>query len=726
MPTEEVADDATIYPLRDIEKPAGPEPTTGGWQKGVPIAIDLGTYQTRVGYAFESEPTHVFYTQMSKYKERKGIRTYTLVGNDVCVDPMARQQAKSPFDGPLLSNWEAVETILDYSFTKISVQSRNGVDNPVVMTELVGAPLPQRKSLNELLFEGYNVPSAAYGIDSLFSFRYNNKNTDGTGLVVSCANEATHIIPVVQGRGILSQSKRINWGGRQAASYLQSLLGLKYPLFPTKISQSQTMLLVQDHCYVSKSYSEEVSSFLEYDGLADRERVIEAPYVETVVVEKTEEELARIAEQRKESGRRLQEQAAQKRLEKLIQRENELEYYKGVQDQLTTATKKDLKRILEREGFRDEAMLQKTISELDKAIRKARKQDVGEDDEHTEAPSFPLVDIPDEELDEEQIKEKRKQRLLKANYDARMRAKEEKLLEQQRAEQDAQRDADWRARDLEGWIKDRRGKLETMLANGREKRRLKEELSNRKSLASQMRMKNIAALASESKGSKRRRPGETEYEDTFGANDEDWAIYRSIANASDSEEEGEEQRLMKTLQDELLEHDPNFSIEDTHEAKSDWRKSTIHMFLRGPHEFDPQSQAHVHQFNLNIERIRIPEVLFQPSIAGVDQAGIVEIAGDMLLRNQERSFAENVLLTGGQALFENFQNRMTRELTSVLPVGTRLHVRRAADPMLDAWKGMANWSTSDEFATCAVTRQEYLEMGSEYMKEHGVGNAFVG
>ena len=43
-------------------------------------------------------------------------------------------------------------------------------------------------------------------------------------------------------------------------------------------------------------------------------------------------------------------------------------------------------------------------------------------------PSFPLVDIPDHQLTEDQIKDKRKQKLNKAGYDARMRLKAEKEI----------------------------------------------------------------------------------------------------------------------------------------------------------------------------------------------------------------------------------------------------------------------------------------------------------
>lgn len=49
-----------------------------------------------------------------------------------------------------------------------------------------------------------------------------------------------------------------------------------------------------------------------------------------------------------------------------------------------------------------------------------------------EIPSFPLVDVPDAELDPEQIKEKKRQRMLKANYDTRVKLKAEKQAERDR------------------------------------------------------------------------------------------------------------------------------------------------------------------------------------------------------------------------------------------------------------------------------------------------------
>lgn len=168
--------------------------------------------------------------------------------------------------------------------------------------------------VSELVFEAYDAPSLVYGIDALFSYNYNGGRT---GLVVSSGNTATHLIPVIDGKGITSKATRLNWGGSQGTDFMFKLLQLKYPTFPSKLQTWQAEALVKDHCYVSGDYKDEISAYLKPDVLEEKDRVIQFPFTETVKVEKSQEELDKIAEKRKESGRRLQEQAAKARLEKV-------------------------------------------------------------------------------------------------------------------------------------------------------------------------------------------------------------------------------------------------------------------------------------------------------------------------------------------------------------------------------------------------------------------------
>lgn len=59
--------------------------------------------------------------------------------------------------------------------------------------------------MSELLFEGYRVPSVSYAVDSLASF-YQSDQKDG--LIISSSTMSTHIIPVLDGKGVLGSAKR--------------------------------------------------------------------------------------------------------------------------------------------------------------------------------------------------------------------------------------------------------------------------------------------------------------------------------------------------------------------------------------------------------------------------------------------------------------------------------------------------------------------------------------
>jgi actin-related protein 5 len=166
----------------------------------------------------------------------------------------------------------------------------------------------------------------------------------------------------------------------------------------------------------------------------------------------------------------------------------------------------------------------------------------------------------------------------------------------------------------------------------RHKRRT--QLGDRKSLAAQNRMKSITSLASDLPPGRKKR--KTTNDDMFGANDNDWAVYREIGGDEDSEEEEDDHVTMREIEEKLLLNDPNFTEDDTADRRGLKKTRLLNAFLRGmrPDEplssYDPSNPEQAAQMHLNIERIRVPEALYQPSIAGVDQAGLIEVVGHVL------------------------------------------------------------------------------------------------
>lgn len=754
-----------LYPLRDFEAPSHPEPYYDRYEPDIPIAIDFGALCVRVGLTNSPDPANGFPNLVAKHRDRKTGYLMTLVGNDVYREapyyPTLRTGAKSPFDGPFITNWDSVESVLDYALEHLNVTSENGsLNNPVIMTEPPVATLAYRKGMYEMMFEAYMAPKVVFGIDLLFSFYANSTRQDG--VVVSVGHTLTHVIPVLHGRGVLLNCKRIDWGGEQALQFLQRTLALKYPYFPARLTQSHTANIIHDHAFVSTDYAAELASYLDLDVLEKNDVVIQVPVeAATEKAKKTEEELSRQAERRKENGKRLQEQAQKKRLETIAQKEKEYAHYSELRDSLEGLSKTEAERCVVAEEFKDVADLHKFLEGLQRSIRKFYNADEEEKEEEVDpAVAWPLTEVSDTELTGEEIKEKRRQKLMKSNYEARMRMKEEKKRKEEERVQYEKDQEEWRQCDLKDWSSAKRLELAQHIAQFRQRAKVIEAMKDRKSMAAQQRMKNIADLANDralaGAGKKRRRnagPAATidnDPTDTFGTNDADWNAYRDISNASLQEDQKLANAEILRLEEELLEHDPNFHHEDTFAVQEtfDWRNLVLHKFIHGPRQNltlamqveghdpeellrNPEIIRRNHQLHINVERIRVPEIYFQPHIAGVDQAGIAEVIQNLLMRNSDRNFEvggqlrafiENIFLTGGGSLLPKFDERLRAEMTAVLPMGAPLHVYRAKDVQTDAWRGMQKWSISEEAKQSYVTRQEYEECGPEYLKEHGLGN----
>lgn len=91
-----------------------------------------------------------------------------------------------------------------------------------------------------------------------------------------------------------------------------------------------------------------------------------------------------------------------------------------------------LTRLSEDTPFDTEAQLETWIKRTEADVRKKQRRDLGLEEEPEEVPTFPLLERPDEELTEDEVKDKKRQRLMKGAWDARMKVKEEKRKERER------------------------------------------------------------------------------------------------------------------------------------------------------------------------------------------------------------------------------------------------------------------------------------------------------
>lgn len=139
--------------------------------------------------------------------------------------------------------------------------------------------------------------------------------------------------------------------------------------------------------------------------------------------------------------------------------------------------------------------------------------------------------------------------------------------------------------------------------------------------------------------------------------------------------------------------------------------------------------AAYHQLFVGTERIRAPEIIFQPSLIGEEQAGIAETLQYILDRypkDVQEMLVQNVFLTGGNMMYPGMKVRIEKELLEMRPFQSSFQVQLASNPVLDAWYGARDWALDhlDDDAVW-VTRKDYEEKGGEYLKEHCASNVYV-
>ncbi|KAH3762447.1 protein FAM210B [Pelomyxa schiedti] len=129
------------------------------------------------------------------------------------------------------------------------------------------------------------------------------------------------------------------------------------------------------------------------------------------------------------------------------------------------------------------------------------------------------------------------------------------------------------------------------------------------------------------------------------------------------------------------------------------------------------------QIVIAVERIRIPEIVFQPGLVGVNQMGLAE-AIESVVRLWP-ACAQNVFITGGNTKFPCFDERLSSEIRRILPMDTPFNIYSARDAIVDAWRGGALLASDVSLhSTAAISRQQYQEEGPGCLRDSCVNTNY--
>jgi actin len=113
------------------------------------------------------------------------------------------------------------------------------------------------------------------------------------------------------------------------------------------------------------------------------------------------------------------------------------------------------------------------------------------------------------------------------------------------------------------------------------------------------------------------------------------------------------------------------------------------------------------------ERFKSPEILFQPLLVGVDQAGIHELAYNAAVKCDQdirKQLFGNIILSGGNTIFPKIKLKLSRDIKSLAPSNIDINVKAPPERKHMAWIGGAILSSLSGFKMW-ISRSEYDDYG---------------
>jgi actin-related protein len=117
---------------------------------------------------------------------------------------------------------------------------------------------------------------------------------------------------------------------------------------------------------------------------------------------------------------------------------------------------------------------------------------------------------------------------------------------------------------------------------------------------------------------------------------------------------------------------------------------------------------------IGAERFRAPEVLFQPSLIGMEQDGVHQLTYQSIMKcdvDIRKDLYGNTVLSGGTTMYEGIADRLTKELTNLAPPAIKVKVVAPPERKYSVWIGGSILSSLSTFQQMWITKEEYDDSG---------------
>lgn len=119
--------------------------------------------------------------------------------------------------------------------------------------------------------------------------------------------------------------------------------------------------------------------------------------------------------------------------------------------------------------------------------------------------------------------------------------------------------------------------------------------------------------------------------------------------------------------------------------------------------------------SIGAERFRCPEVLFRPSLIGMEAPGIHKTTYDSIMKSDidiRKDLYGNIVLSGGSTMFPGIADRMSKEINALAPSGVKIKVVAPPERKYSVWIGGSILASLSTFQQMWITKAEYEESGA--------------
>ncbi|KRX09666.1 hypothetical protein PPERSA_02538 [Pseudocohnilembus persalinus] len=204
------------------------------------VVIDNGTGFTKMGWAFNPEPTYDIPTVISDRQNKGNVQVSKkehseldfFIGKEAYTkNNDMNYQLFKPMSSGIVEDWDLMEKFWHRSiFDYLRCEPE---DTTFILTEPPLNPPENRENMAEIFFETFNAEGLFIGVQAvmaLYSSYYfqkmQNQQVDAqlTGTVLDSGDGVTHIIPISDGYVIGSCIKHIPLAGRDITKFISQML----------------------------------------------------------------------------------------------------------------------------------------------------------------------------------------------------------------------------------------------------------------------------------------------------------------------------------------------------------------------------------------------------------------------------------------------------------------------------------------------------------------------